>query len=63
MCCGSDYPFPLGEMIGGKKYAAGKIIDDADEFDEEDKEKMLVRCGTGPFAHPRVAAPACHWPR
>lgn len=45
MCCGSDYPFPLGELIGGKKYAAGKIIDDAEEFDEEDKEQMLVRGG------------------
>lgn len=42
VCCGSDYPFPLGELIGGTKYAAGKIIDDSD-LDDETKERMLVR--------------------
>jgi aminocarboxymuconate-semialdehyde decarboxylase len=28
VCCGSDYPFPLGEMSNaGKDYAAGSLID------------------------------------
>ncbi|KAI9298487.1 2-amino-3-carboxymuconate-6-semialdehyde decarboxylase-like protein [Neoconidiobolus thromboides FSU 785] len=32
---GSDYPFPLGE------HHPGKLIEDASEFSDEDKEKML----------------------
>ena len=42
VCCGSDYPFPLGEMgEDGTVYTAGHIIDSMHEWSEEVKSNML----------------------
>lgn len=44
VCCGSDYPFPLGEMSNvGKDYAAGSLIDSmaGEEWTAARRAKLL----------------------